>query len=246
MRCFDFAQAIERHGSGDLHRLAADVFHSPQAHLLRGSGLDPSPPSSPPLTASSVIEKYTKVAREGFISQLGGDAAARLSQAGSVLDIFRGVPPLKDWLDVWAECSSCISMYKQARVAGKKLQRLAPNRKSRRKLISIISEVVREGIRKRLRSATSATVALDDWRGRKILRVRVDTPEAPYSYDGVLGVVRKSYGSHGAVADDIAEDHAQHSLRRIEHCHRRFFTPLASKKRKASSRSASGDAPVCD
>ena len=83
-------------------------------------------------------------------------------------------------------------------------------------MITIMAEVVREGTRKRLKAATSSTVALDDWKGRKLLRVRVDTPEAPYYYDGVLGIVRKTYGSHAAVADDITEDHAQHSLQRLE------------------------------
>ena len=225
----NFARSMLMHERTDLHRIAAAFFHSPEAHLHQITWT-PLPQPSLPLTAGSVTEKSTKHALQTSMSQAVSDAVARHFQVGSVLDPFPGcVPQEQVWIDLWAHSSSCISMLKQARVAGKKQNPGYTTSDSRRKMITIMAEVVREGTRKRLKAATSSTVALDDWKGRKLLRVRVDTPEAPYYYDGVLGIVRKTYGSHAAVADDITEDHARHSLQRLEVFRRRFLTPLEFK-----------------
>ena len=123
----NFARSMLMHERTDLHRIAAAVFHSPEAHLHQITW-NPLPQPSLPLTAGSVTEKSTKHALQTSMSQAVSDAVARNFQVGSVLDPFRGcVPQEQDWIDLRAHSSSCISMLKQARVAGKKKNLVTQN-----------------------------------------------------------------------------------------------------------------------
>lgn len=95
-------------------------------------------------------------------------------------------------------------------------------------MLAIMAEVTREGVRERLREATSITVALDESDGRKLFRARCDTPNHPYRYDCVLGVLTKRFGEFRRVVDEVAEDHAKLTHKYLESFHKRFFTPDAS------------------
>ena len=229
-----FAAAISMHEGTDIHKICSAVFTSPEAHWYWARSSYPAIAE----TASAVIKKDSAASGApcrdsapcGRGAASGAPRPAVALAAGSVMDPFRGrVPQLSDWLDVWAEATSCISLRKQVRAAGKQMLYKGPGRKSRRKVLRILSAVTREQVRKRLKECVSATEALDEWRGRKIIRIRCDTPEAPYTYDGVLGVARKVYDDvpHGVTAA-VQEDHAEHGLRSLEKCHRRLFTPLGS------------------
>ena len=75
-------------------------------------------------------------------------------------------------------------------------------------MLAIMAEESREGVRKRLRESTSITVAWDESDGRKIFRARCDTPDYPYRYDCVLGVLTKRLGEFRRVVEEVSEDHA--------------------------------------
>lgn len=94
-------------------------------------------------------------------------------------------------------------------------------------MLAIMAEVTREDLRQRLRESTSITLALDESDGRKLFRVRCDTPSRPYRYDGVLGVLTKRFGEFQRVVDEVAEDHAKLTHKYLESFHKRFFTPDA-------------------
>ena len=115
---------------------------------------------------------------------------------GSIQDPFRGnLPQREDWVEVWADSTSTIAFRKQESVKEKRsLAQLERRRK--RKMVDVEAEVVRESTRKRMREATSISVAVDECDTRKIIRVRCDTPEPPHQWDGVLGLIRRQYGVH--------------------------------------------------
>ena len=113
---------------------------------------------------------------------------------GSVHDPFRGnVPQREEWLEVWADSTSTIGFRKQDAVNEKRCLSQMERRK-RCKMVAVMACVVRNGTRKRLREATSVSVAVDECDTRKVIRVRCDTPEPPHQWDGVLGIIRKRYG----------------------------------------------------
>ena len=95
---------------------------------------------------------------------------------GSIQDPFRGNLPQRDeWVDVWAESTSVIVFRKQEAVKEKRA--LAQiERRRKRQMVGVEAEVVRENCRKRLREATSASVALDECDTRTVIRVMCDTP----------------------------------------------------------------------
>lgn len=91
-------------------------------------------------------------------------------------------------------------------------------------MLAIMAEESREGVRKRLRESTSITVAWDESDGRKIFRARCDTPDYPYRYDCVLGVLTKRLGEFRRVVEEVSEDHAALTHKYLVSFHKRFFT----------------------
>ena len=131
---------------------------------------------------------------------------------------------------------------KNALLEKKKISR--QNRKAARKLVMVMAEVKREEIRENIANATSISVALDETKGRKIVRIRGDRPTRPFTFDAVLGMYGTSYlpakkktigAASGAVESAIQEDHAQHAAKELDAFLKRFFTPLASRKRGRSA-----------
>ena len=112
--------------------------------------------------------------------------------------------------------------------------------------------MTREDVRNHCAQAEAGTVAFDDCNGRKVLRIRVDTPQEPYKFDGVIGVFRKSYDpKQQGVVPGLSEDHAALTLQSMKSKVNSFFTPaeglrkLSRKRRWRDSPSAAGDGPVC-
>ena len=228
-----FASAIVMHEGVDLHRICKAVLSSPAAHIERCRA-NHTTSTGTQRAVSLMCSAHDLKFEASSVAAAPCGAFVDAGKVGSVTDPFRGrVPQVEDWQSVWAEASSCVSVLKQTRVAKKKLETARRSRIARRKMIGVMAEVTRENTRKRLREATSVTVALDECKGRKIIRVRCDTPDAPYRYDGILGVVMRTYGSEGDVAAEVRGDHAENAARLLEECHRRFFTPMPSKRQSA-------------
>jgi hypothetical protein len=138
-------------------------------------------------------------------------------------------------------------MRKQSVIKKKKLKK-GYSRRVARRMVAIMAEVAREDVRERLRESTSVTVATDESDGRKIFRVRCDTPGPPYRFDGVLGVHTKLFGEFKSVVDEVREDHAKRTHLYLESFHRRFFTQDAgvpqispSKERRPTQASATSN-----
>ena len=254
----DFAVARAMHEGTDLHRVCASVFMNPAGliapcvretalqDLHTGRGVNVG------CAAAAVAEPC------GATPAACGAAFVRPHvDLGSVTDPFRGrVPQLQDWVNTWAEASSCVSFSKQDRLVKKKHLKtssrgLGRTDIARAKQASVMAEVTREGIRARLREATSVSLALDEGQGRKVIRVRFDTPTAPYRADAVLGTYRRSYigkakvGEQTTVADEVTEDHALNALKHLREFLERLFTPMASRKRRRPG-SACGEIRCCN
>ena len=130
---------------------------------------------------------------------------------GSCLDLFRhnsrctDVPQRQDWIDMWADCTSFVSIRKSERLKVKRSEHGTASmnyqgpRGRKRKMIRVAAEVVRESCRKRIREATSISLAVDECDTRKVLRVRCDTPEPPYQWDGAIGICKKAYRMTGDI-----------------------------------------------
>ena len=147
----------------------------------------------------------------------------------SIQDPFRGnVPQREDLLEVWADSSSSISFRKQEAVKEKRGE-LQIERRRKRGMLAIEAEAVRERCRKRLRVATSASVAFDECDTRKVVRVRCDTLDPPHQWDGVIGIIRKRYGVTSDTSSELKDDHAAHNLRLLRDTLRAFYTPLPQK-----------------
>jgi hypothetical protein len=251
-----WAFKLKEHAASDIHRLCEDVLRSPQS-LLRGS-------ISRPPTEEEVRACRTEDARaaERMYGQSVALAQAEATSAyyappramnllaGSIQDPFRGrVPQRKEWADVWADTNCIIALRKQAKQADMR-GLLEPLRKSKRKLVEIAADVVRRRIRQKLSEATSVSLAIDECDTRKVIRVRCDTPEPPYKWDGIIAVMRREYGVSGDVAAEIKDDHAKHNLRLLDKTFRSFFTPLPDykppppRRAKDAPASASGGAPA--
>ena len=250
-----WAFKLKEHAASDFHRLCEEVLRSPQS-LLRGS-------ISRPPTEEEVLacRKEDARAAERMCGQPVALAQAEATSAyappramnllvGSIQDPFRGrVPQRKEWADVWADTNCMIAQRKQENQAVMR-GLLEPLRKSKRNLVEIEAEVVRRRMRQKLSEATSVSLAIDECDTRKVIRVRCDTPEPPYKWDGVIAVMRREYGVSGDVAADIKDDHAEHNLRLLDKTLRSFFTPLPDYKPRSPWRakdapaSASGGAPA--
>lgn len=256
-----FASAISMHERTDAHKMAQNVFNSPQFHL---SLQQSSPnclrfPSCPGFTkaereelvseaASSALPKAKGIVSEGASSAcettligervLPSSSHGFLHQAGSVLDPFRGnVPQVQDWVECWAESTERISMRKQSRLQQKKLQirRTIRTKHQNRKLVLVMASVKRMEIRRKLEEAQSISLGLDESNTRKVIRVRGDALKKPFTFEAVLGIVAKSYDK-GDIAKSLREDHAQHTSKELVEFFQRFFTPLATRKRGRGAR----------
>ena len=153
--------------------------------------------------------------------------------------IFKGrVPKPKDWLDCFVETSLDIAWKKQAKVrtqkhsAGEAQSNNEPPetveslRKMRRKQAKIMAEVVRQKHRQILRQAKFCTLALDEWKGRKLVHFRCDYHEAPWYHQGTMGFFK----TVAKTSEEGAEDHAKRAVIHMDELLTRFCTPL----RKAS------------
>ena len=222
--------AIQLHTASAQHRLACEVFTKPETHLSLGK------PREEDGTACSV---RSGVSEKGVASVCGRVEGAVKWGSGAcettacISEPFRGrVPQVKDWVDAWADSTSCVSFRKQQRLQRKRHELCL--RRQRRKQVAVMAEVAREETRKRVREAESITLAIDGCKARKIIRIRCDTPGPPYIYDGVIGALRLSYEEASPnVAQEITEDHAAHALTVLKNALRRFCTPLRSRLKSA-------------
>ena len=98
-----------------------------------------------------------------------------------------------------------------------------------------MAAVRRVEIRKKIEEAQSITLGLDESKTRKVIRVRGDAIKHPFTFDAVFGIVSKSYEA-GDTASSLREDHAQHASKELEGFLKRFFTPLATRKRGRAAR----------
>ena len=78
----------------------------------------------------------------------------------------RGVPQRQEWIDVWADCTSYISIRKQEVLKEKRGERVngcvGGLRKRKRAMIRVAAEVARADCRKRMCEATSISLAVDE------------------------------------------------------------------------------------
>ena len=143
----------------------------------------------------------------------------------AVGDVFRGkVPQPLDWIDVWASTTSAIAFRKQDRLEDKlnpPERRKKCRRNTRTKMVGRMAEAVRAGQRKRLREATTMSIAVDERGRKKIIRFRADAPDPPYVVNGVLGVLGGAVASPG----EAQKDHAQKGVESMEAFLRRLCTP---------------------
>ena len=259
---------LQAHACSDLHRLCAEVVSSPQFLLGSGSAA-PLRKISPDVELVSRVHEAIRsksdtsgepAVSSGVSAVSSGQPAASSGQAavsqlpslrthvhpatvftGSIQDPFRGnVPQEADFVDVWADSTSTLSFRAQVNVHEKRGSSTVVERRRKRNILGIEAEVVRERCRKRCFEATSISLAVDECDTRKIIRIRCDTPEAPYKWDGTIGVLRRRYDVTDDVARQIKEDHAAHNLVLLDQTLRAFFTPLPSKVLKANSPGAVG------
>ena len=233
-----FLDAIAKHEASDLHKITHAVFHSMSAHLGQRASA-PQPLASTQLVAQSTargVDEVSDTVRSegGSASLCSSEPVSQLGTTGAVTDPFRGrVPQVRDWLEAWADATSFVSTRKQVGLDAKKLMvKPGRSRTSRRRMIRILAAVARERLCQRLREAESTTEALDDCKGRKIVRIRCDTPGPPYCYNGVLGIATKTYCD----AASGAEDHAERTIKGVSALHRRVFVQHTQKERKKASK----------
>ena len=226
------ALAIDKHESGDYHRLCSTVFHSVKGHFdypsdPRGTGCLK--------TTSSPCKRLVVQFGDGCLDKSADmksqcvqpvASAAFKFEVGSVTDPFRGkVPQCQGWLSVWAEFTSSVSTRKQRALEQKKLQdHNTFTRLSRRRMLRIMAEVVRQDIRKHFAEATSICLAVDESDGRKVVRARCDTPTAPYRFDCVMGILTQRLDKNEKIAREVTDDCAQATHKKLKEFHRRFFT----------------------
>ena len=242
LTCREFGALARQHECSDLHRLSESLFFNgipgvacdkdPRvgdsfrtAHRADDDVAKPSIPN-----ASNSIGKAKPCADKCLQSSAdlstGPPVATSqfASNTGTVYDSFRGgVPPIQDWLDLWAESISCISQNKQYNL--KKLKRLnVRSKRNARKMLAVLAEVTRDDIRARFRDAYSISLAVDESDGRKIVRARCDTPGPPYHFNCVVGVLTKSWGLLDTAVKEVQEDHAKKTHKSLDQFHRLFFT----------------------
>ena len=239
---------LAAHANTDMHRLAADVANSPR--FMLGIGAQPA-------MSFSEVEQSARVREAACFAgtSLQQPAALKMQALkntggmvdvaiGSIQDSFRGnVPRRTDFLDVWADSTTVMSLRTQVTIQEKRGAAHVVERRRKRQILAIEAEIVRQDCRKRLREASSISLAVDECDTRKVIRVRCDTPEAPYQWDGIIGVIRRRYGLTEDVAAEVKEDHAVHSVALLDDTIRTFFTPLPCRQaRKRKVDNAAGNA----
>ena len=133
------------------------------------------------------------------------------------------VPQPTDWKNAWAENSSCVSFHKQQTIAHKKGEAQAGScvRKQRVKMLAVQAEQER----------THVCLSMDEGKARKVLRVRCDTREPPYSFGGVIGFLDTAYAN----LEEITEDHGKTAVNKLGDFFRDFFTPLSGEESEAGA-----------
>ena len=259
--CF-LTDAMSKHASTALHREAVDIMCRPEVHLLAGKdalrsvgtaaggadndGAACSASNEDGAACSASMADGAACSASWSFSEAniaGKCLGAGDGSAQRRLDIFGGrVPQVQDWVEAWADFTSFCSVRKQCSMALKRGERCRRNQ--RRKMLAIQAETARSRTRKRVREATSLTIAVDECAARKVLRVCGDMPTAPFTFQGILGMVHLSFEnatlaqepSLQEVEQEIIEDHAIHSLKAVQECVRRFCTTNIAKPAKAKAK----------
>ena len=257
-----FTDRIDKHASSAAHREAVDVMCRPEIHLLAGKDASRSVRTAAggadnDGAACSASNEDGAACSASMADGAACSASWSFSEAniagkclgagdGSAqrrLDIFGGrVPQVQDWVEAWADFTSFCSVRKQCSMALKRGERCRRNQ--RRKMLAIQAETARSRTRKRVREATSLTIAVDECAARKVLRVCGDMPTAPFTFQGILGMVHLSFEnatlaqepSLQELAQEITEDHAIHSLKAVQESVRRFCTTNIAKPAKAKAK----------
>ena len=165
--------------------------------------------------------------------------AARIDDviASPATGVWKGrVPQLQDWIAAWAECCESVSFRKQSRVYEKQTG-ACNSRKTRRNQLSIMAEVARRRVRKRLREASCIALAVDGKGPRKIWRYRCDAFDCdvrakgrctkasdpnPFAADGILGVLE----CHIESLESAQEDYGVRGVDQFVTFLKQFCTPL--------------------
>ena len=111
LTCKRFTWFINQHASTDGHRMAVGVFHGPAFHLA-ASGAGFSNYASRTTDTQPHAEIIANTSVTANLKAHPQVLEKSLDVTGMpALDLFRGrVPQVKDWLDVWADSSSAISV----------------------------------------------------------------------------------------------------------------------------------------
>ena len=220
------AQYLKAHESKEVHKLAISKFpsFSKFSPTLRCVSLKQACPSRS-------IENCTTKTTAGFNPKSAvGDLTAELVVDDAAADLARSdrkllkgsVPQLQDWADTWEAVTENQSIRKQQR-SQKKRGNVVRSRQCIRKQRRILADDSREKHRKRLREATSITLALDEGKYKKVVRFRCDTPAPvadgkPAVAKGILGIVDCSHESTA----EFEEDHAVVAVKQLDELITRF------------------------
>ena len=237
---------LRHHAATDFHRLCSNVFESPHySRPLAPITVNEYSPQQPAAqyAAAQPSAAQPSAARVPPAAPMAGQRAAPRAAAappmnidsidavaGHIHDPFRGkgVPQRQEWIDLWADSSSCVSMRKQEVLKQKRGHILSARGviKRKRAMLRVAAEVTRVTIRKIIRNATSISLAIDECDTRKIIRLRCDMPKPPYRWDGVMCICKKLYGITDDLSRELKDDHAVHNRRLFEGSLQSFYMPL--------------------
>ena len=252
--------ALKYHAASDFHRTAMGVIAERPTSYMVARHLDApttvnanrwSPVVAPCSMTFNLTSRRVAAPVQPAAPRAGQLVAPKAidsldAVAGHIHDPFRGrsVPQRQEWMDVWADSTSYVSIRKHESLKEKRgeLKKATSGlRKRHRAMIRIAAEVVRADVRKTLREATSITLAVDECDTRKVLRVRCDTPEPPYQWDGAICICKKLFGITGDISRELKDDYAVQNRRLFEQTLESFYMPLKPHvKRKYARRLAAG------
>ena len=214
------AHCFRVHESQDVHKLAISKFpsFSKFSPTLRCVSLKQACPSrsSENCTTKTTAGFNPKSAVGDLTAELVvDDVAADLARSDRKL-LKGSVPQLQDWADTWEAVTENQSIRKQQR-SQKKRGNVVRSRQCIRKQRRILADDSREKHRKRLREATSITLALDEGKYKKVVRFRCDTPAPvadgkPAVAKGILGIVDCSHENTA----EFEEDHAVIAVKKLD------------------------------
>ena len=148
----------------------------------------------------------------------------RVFMQGEDEELFRGaVPQPQHWVEAWGSCSS-VTSFRQAEKHGIVMGWLSgrrgktAGRKAFAAMMRVMAFVLRVRKRKRLRSAMSISIGLDDRGSYRLITYRCDTPcpddseEAklwPGWASGCLGVLRRGGEASSKTLEDTDDDYSK-------------------------------------